>query len=424
MIARAALGLALWASAAGALHAAQDPPAQPPTAQGTAEPEDGAASAPPTPQETLKREEKAQEDPLAEQLSQPAPEWDKRPNEVSPYASLRLRYRVTDGEGLFGDGGTRAGVVGRYQARPQLWFTGRAELGVNVLDELDALLSPSSQGSDVNSGDSVFLRLLYAGVEAPIGSLTFGKTWSAYYQVSKWTDNFQGAGGSASGTYNAGTDGGETGTGRADRTIQGRWVLDPGRYGLGLRPAQASLQVQYDEPVPQVEGARYGGAFGASFVWENEDGSSIGLTYNRAFTRNSQSTLLQAAGIDGDAQALLGGLRWISARWNVATVVARLLNHEATDEFQYFDGWGWELYAQYQLTQRWFLVGGWNWLRPDNGQPQAGEFEVKYALLEVRYTLRGFTRMLYANVRLDAGRTADGTPQPNVFTVGIRFDFP
>jgi predicted porin len=414
MSARALVGLALLTGAAGTPQAQQAPAPAEPTA----------AREPVTAQETLKREQQAQEDPLAEQLSQPETDWDQRPNELSAYGSLRLRYRVTEGEGLFGDGGTRAGAAGRYQVRPQVWLTGRAEIGFNVLDELDALLSPSSQSSNITSGDSVFLRLLYAGVESPIGSLTFGKNWSAYYQVSKWTDNFQGAGGSASGTYNAGTDGGETGTGRADRTLQGRWVLDPKRLGLGLRPAQASLQVQYDEPVPQVEGANYAAAVGASFVWDNEDGSSIGLAYNRAFVSSGETALLQAAGIDGDAQALLGGMRWISARWNVATVVARLLNHETTNAYQYFDGWGWEVYAQYQATQRIFLVGGWNWLKPDNGQPQAGAFELRYALLEVRYTLRDFTRMLYANVRLDAGRDADGTPQPNVFTVGIRFDLP
>ena len=395
------------AALAGSAHAAEAPPAEPVT-----------------PQETLKRAEQAQEDPLAEQLAVPALDWDKRPNELSPYGSLRLRYRVSDGEGVWGDGGTRVGVEGRYQARPRTWVTARAEVGLNVLDELDALLSANSQSPDKQAGESVFLRLLYAGIESSAGSLTFGKTWSAYYQVSKWTDNFQGSGGNASGTFNAGTDGGETGTGRADRALEARLVIDPARLGLGLRPAQASLQVQNNEPVPRVDGARYGPALGVSFVWENEDGSSIGLAYNRAWVRSGDAALLRAAGIDGDAQAMLLGLRWLSARWNVASSVARLLNQETTDQYQYFNGWGWEVYAQYQASQHVFLVGGWNWLRPDSGQPQAGAFDIKYALVELRYTLRGFTRMLYANVRLDAGHSADGTPQPNVFTVGIRFDLP
>jgi len=421
---QAATALALWASVWASPLTAQNTPSAPAAVPVTPAAAQAVGSEPFVAQETLKRGDEAQEDPLAEELSQPEPDWDKRPDDLSVYASLRLRYRVTEGEGLFGDGGTRAGATGRYQARPQLWLTGRAEIGFNVLDELDALLSPSSQSSDSNSGDSVFLRLLYAGVESPIGSLTFGKTWSAYYQVSKWTDNFQGAGGSASGTFNAGTDGGDTGTGRANRTIEARWVMDPGRVGIGLRPAQASLQLQYDQPVPRVEGARYGAAFGASLIWDDEEGSSIGVAYNHAFVRNADTTALRAAGIDGDARALLAGARWLSARWNVASVVARLLDQETTNESQYFDGWGWEVYAQYQVGARVFLVGGWNWLQPDSGQPQAGAFEIKYALLELRYALRGFTRMLYANLRLDAGHNADGTAQPNVFTVGIRFDLP
>ena len=53
-----------------------------------------------------------------------------------------------------------------------------------------------------------------------------GKNWSAYYQVGGWTDRMQGAGGAALGVYNAQTDGGPTGTGRADTTLQTRLTID------------------------------------------------------------------------------------------------------------------------------------------------------------------------------------------------------
>ena len=51
----------------------------------------------------------------------------------------------------------------------------------------------------------------------------------------QFTDLFQGNGGSASGTYNAGTDGGATGTGRADSVLQSRFLVSPPRSWFGLR---------------------------------------------------------------------------------------------------------------------------------------------------------------------------------------------
>ena len=52
-----------------------------------------------------------------------------------------------------------------------------------------------------------------------------------------------------------------------------------------------------------------------------------------------------------------------------------------------------------RLTPRIWAAGGWNWNRPDGGQPQAGSYQVKYAVFELRYTFREFSRMIYASWR-------------------------
>ena len=61
-------------------------------------------------------------------------------------------------------------------------------------------------------------------------------------------------------------------------------------------------------------------------------------------------------------------------------------------------------------------------LEPDSHQVQAESFRVRYAVLGVRCSLEGFRRMLWANVRINDGLNADGTRQPNVYTIGIRWD--
>jgi predicted porin len=396
---------------------AQATPAQPP-----------AAPAAVTTGEARERERQAEEDPLAQRREQSvdAPrQWEDKPNAVKPYASARLRYRVEeDGDGVWGDAGSRLGAEGQVQVRPRTWLLGRVEAGVSLLDEIDLLLNPGGQAAERQRGDTVFLRLGYVGIESQRLALTWGKNWSTYYQVSKFTDLFQGNGGSASGTYNAGTDGGATGTGRADGVLQSRFLVSPPQSWFGLRPFQLNVQVQYDEPIPSVPGGSYGGAVGLSAVLDAWPGYSIGLAYNYAYVRGKETAAVRAAGIDGDAQAALVGLRWISGRWTVATTLARLNNHEATDQRVYFDGWGSELYAQFQLLPRVFAVGGWNILRPDQTQTQAGKYRVQYGVLELRYAWRDFSRMVYASMRLDQGRLADGTPRPNVFTIGVRLDWP
>ena len=138
---------------------------------------------------------------------------------------------------------------------------------------------------------------------------------------------------------------------------------------------------------------------------------------------DQQDPVLKQAGISGDAMALALAFRKYGERWYGALVVARLDNIETTDQFKYIDGYGVELYVQWQFGDQWWLIGGGNWLNPDNDDPEAGEYEIAYAVLGVRYTLDSFNRMLYAEYRIDSGQLWDGSPPKNEFTLGFRWDF-
>ena len=103
-------------------------------------------------------------------------------------------------------------------------------------------------------------------------------------------------------------------------------------------------------------------------------------------------------------------------------VVSRLVNHETTDEGIYFDGWGSEMYAEYQVYQRLWVVGGYNILKPDGDQELAGDYRVRYGVAGLRYSFDGFRRMIFANVRIDDGRSAQGDRRSHVYTIGLRWD--
>jgi predicted porin len=377
-------------------------------------------------QEAREREITEEEDPLSrresDRVNRPE-QWAKEPDEFRLYGSIRVRHRWTGDESFWGDGSSRIGINGRWQYQPYQFLFGRLEAGVNLLDELDYLINEGANSPQTEAGQSLFARLMYVGIETPNFIMTGGKNWSSYYRVSGFTDRFQGTGASASGTFNANTDGGPTGTGRADRILQTRVMIDELEM-VGLKPFRLNIQVQHGEPIPKVPDANYATTIGLSALLVTRKDLSFGLAYNHANIADAEIQTLKSYGIDGDAQAAIAGLRWFSDKWYMATTIARLTNHETTDEDIYFDGWGWEVYGHYNLHKRWWAVTGWNILEPDSDQTQAGDYNIKYGVIELRYSFKKFEKMLYANTQLESSDKADGTRRGNIYTIGVRWDLP
>lgn len=377
--------------------------------------------------EVREREVGAGEDPMAQQQSElveTPEEVIAEPDELRLYGSVRIRYRDTDSGSFWGDGGSRFGLSGRWQFKPETWLIGRGEAGFNLLDTADLLFNRGDRPPGTKFGDEVFMRLLYLGIETPDYNVTAGKNWSTYYRVSSFTDRFQGTGASASGTYNAGTDGGYTGTGRADNVLQTRGVFVNLMPTSILKPLNLNLQLQHGRPIPGTDGLNYQTTFGISSVLDTDYGAAVGLAYNHANIDSADLPALNTIGIDGDATAAIIGARWYGDAWYVGTVVSRLKNHETTGKNIYFDGTGWEVYAQYNLYKRWWAVGGWNRLEPDSGETQAGDFNIDYSVIGVRYSFQGFRQMIFANARLENSLTQDGFELGNVYTIGVRWDLP
>jgi predicted porin len=375
-------------------------------------------------EEAQEREKGAEEDPLAQVQAERAKEPEERDEKESGfqlYGSARLRYRASEIDSSWGDGGTRLGLNGEWRFSPRRWLFARGEAGFSLLGAVDQVLNPSGRSGE--DGQDIFLRLGYVGYAGPRALTSFGKNWSAWYQVAGFTDRFESTGASASGTYNAGTDGGPTGTGRADRVLQTRMLIDflPQRW---FKPFHLNLQVQHGEPVPQVDGVDYGTAFGASAVLNTKRGYTLGIAYNRADITNEGDPVVRGAGIDGDAEAFIIGTRGFGERWYLATVVSRLENHETTGAGIYFDGWGWEVFGRYRLHGPIWLTGGWNRLEPDGDQDQAGDYRLRYGVLGLWYSFRKFERLIYLEARFDDSRSADGGRPGNSYAFGVRWDLP
>ena len=260
------------------------------------------------------------------------------------------------------------------------------------------------------------------GLESDWLFLRLGKSWSAYYTVAGAADRFAIFGGEAVGVYNAATDGGATGTGRADNALQTEFYIDLDRFA-GIKPFNLNVQVQHGEPIPEVEGAHYASTYSLSAWLETNLDVGVGLAWHHALIDDdaNPSRLLEQ-GISGNASALAVAFKTFGDRWLASLVLADSKNIQTTDQLEYVDGLGVELFGQWEFSKKWWLIAGGNWFHPEEEDPEAGEYEINYTVLGLRYTFDSFNRMVYVEWRNDSSRLADGSPAGNEITVGVRWD--
>ena len=124
------------------------------------------------------------------------------------YLSLRAvvintRDENGDRESRLSDGYSRGGMRLGWEFTDTWEMYGRAEYGVDVVDNF------ATRGGFDEAGGPV-KRVVVIGVDHEHFAASYGKNWGVYYEVSGMTDRFALFGGSAAGNYNAGTDGSAT----------------------------------------------------------------------------------------------------------------------------------------------------------------------------------------------------------------------
>ena len=125
--------------------------------------------------------------------------------EVCGFTQLTaLTSQSDERESKLGDGNSRLGLRAKWQITPGWSLFGRGEAGFDVVEGF-------SDRSDATGEGGLTARLAYIGLEHEKLTLVAGQNWSAYYQVAGVTDRFAIFGGSASGAYNEGTAGQNSG---------------------------------------------------------------------------------------------------------------------------------------------------------------------------------------------------------------------
>lgn len=352
----------------------------------------------------------------------------------SPYSSFRGHFAVYDNEMVLQENASRAGMKIDIRKGSMAFLVG-AEFQINMFkggSSFNAdgnlaggfLVIRSSQTQQVFGNRQGYLGLDMGGY----GALTFGKQWSVYSDITRYTDKFNVFGGQASATYIGGTDGGENGTGRADQALI---------YRNGWGPLSIGAQIQ----ARGAHNEKFIDGYGLSLQIRLMEGLRAGLAYNRTWL--SEALIKDSGGIlglDGQPGYFSLGCSYTGRTTDIGIVAVRQANGDFVQGRMQdpilgtitptvvFEAEGLELFARHRF-QAFSLLGGYNLYRPatksivaPSGQrPVSTGFERSYIILGAEYNPLAWARF-YAEQRIATGKTAWGASEPNVFALGLKID--
>jgi len=334
-----------------------------------------------------------------------------------PYGQLRTHLAGFNDTAEVQDNATRVGI--NFRTRGAIKLFAGTEWGVNLVQSTTqfnlSANGPGDFGVVETETNQVFnARLGFVGIDfGPLGRVAIGKQTAVHYDVTSYTtDRFNVFGGQGTSTYVAGTDGGASGTGFADRVVNYRNTIFKifevgiqGQFrGTDANGVGASLQVTV------LPGVKVGGAV-THTNWPqttqdlvrdlggNADYTAIGA---RIDWRILQLGLVYSHQNDGDmVQVPIG---------SVNTPVA-------------FDANGVELYVRAGVRQ-FGVIGGFTFLEPDVKDPLLDpDFKTGYLILGGEWFVAR-TAKIYTESKIDFDSvTATGASGDSVFTIGFRYDF-
>jgi hypothetical protein len=328
------------------------------------------------------------------------------------YASLRLNVTNEDGSTGLNDGASRVGFIFKKSFSNDNELFARSEGGINIVDQFENFTNKDSSAGERDAGSTLTPRLYYAGYRRNQFRALAGKNWSAYYDVAGLTDRFAVYGGTSMGVYNANTDGGASGTGRADHVAQIRYRGEMWHL---------ALQGQTDTEIPGFESKfdyDYGVGLSAMQILK------IGLGYGAAFNLAAPQRItpeMKNSGFTGDDRSATVALRYMRDRFLAVSTVGYFENHEADEEGVYFDAFGWEVYSRIDPLPRLRIVAGVNYLWPDDDD-YLGSLVKRQLIAGFHYTFwrNTFDDMLYLEILSDRGVNATGEDQRSSVTAGVR----
>jgi len=340
----------------------------------------------------------------------------------NPYASLRNIVSISDGTAVVQDDASRVGINLNTFGAIKVFGTG--EWGVNLVRSETTFNAGAStaQGFGVITQDTqpVFAaRLGFIGVDfGKFGSLSFGKQNSTHYDITQYTtDRFNVFGGVSTATYVAGTDGGQSGTGRADQTIlyhlKFARIFDFGAQGqlrTGSTP-QAFNGFGFSLQAAVLPGLKIGGAYNKTY-------------FNPEFTNtifNRGNTDYWTLGAKGNWRSLEWGAVWVrQSNGDIAFVSNPAFGPEPVAVG--FSASGIEIYSRLWFG-KFAVVGGFEDYIPRDLSPLINpDFKTRYGIIGAEWHISKSGYAFFEG-RFGDSVDAQGADVSDAATIGFRYDF-
>lgn len=353
---------------------------------------------------------------------------------LEPYVSLRGHLAVYDEQMELQENASKIGM--RLSAgNNRVSFIAGTEVQLNMFKgsssfNVDGDLAGGFLVVQPSQTQQVFgNRLGYLGIDLhKYGTVTFGKQWGVYRDITSYTDQFSVFGRRASATFIGGTDGGEGGTGRADQAIIYRNHFGPVSLG-------AQMQARNSNKSRFIDG------YGLSSQIQVTKEFLIGLAYNRAFLNEPLINNHQVIGLTGNPVYFSFGTKYNSDKIDFGFILIHQKNGDFTQgELVHptlgtlkptvvYDANGAEVFGKYKF-QKYALLLGYNLYVPEtnitsipvgNDLPINSKFRTSDLISGIIYQpVRPV--QIYAEQRVSFGRTALGKKEPSVFTLGLKLD--
>ena len=280
----------------------------------------------------------------------------------------------------------------------------------------------SDFGTVSTTTNPVFLaRLGFVGVDfGPLGKVAIGKQYAVQYDIAGYTtDRFNVFGGQGTHAYVAGTDGGQTGTGRADRIVNYRntllKVLEVGVQGQfrGRRERHNYGRRRRLTPVHDPAGCK-----GWADVHPNQ---LVALRSSRfagwEATPISWPSVLASTGECSNSELVY------SHQHNGDVAFVPVPNVPGQTTPIVFDAHGVEVYTRVGMG-RFGVIGGYTSQDPKVRDPLLNpDFRTRYFILGAEWFFAKNGK-IYSESKIDIDSvTAAGESGYNVFTIGFRYDF-
>ncbi|QBG34748.1 porin [Litorilituus sediminis] len=197
-------------------------------------------------------------------------------------------------------------------------------------------------------------------------------------------------GAEASGTYNFGTDGGFSGSGRAEQALQ--YKLNLGDLSLGAQylASEDELHTTGENGEDLSAVLNFNNSYGISALYQTPFDIGLGLAYNKAKIKLSANGASTDEVDDELISAHITYRPYGSLGLHVALVYTDMKNHDVDDVGKFMNkSTGIELFSAYRFDNDISVIVGYNSLKDNSSSnnPVAsdGLFHKKYYILSAKY---------------------------------------